>query len=116
VEEIELKTDKNQLIHNNKLASNIAQRELKILKIYNECALEVKCCLCSKMLAPKMFFKHECITNLVDCDESVHMDKSERNLRKISVKDTSSTSLDIKDGLLRSEKTGRIISLNIIFE
>lgn len=37
VEEIEnQELDQNKLIHNNKLASSIARRELKILKIYQE--------------------------------------------------------------------------------
>ena len=46
VEEFEKQeSDLNKLVHNNKLASNIARKELKILKIYQECAEEVKCCL-----------------------------------------------------------------------
>jgi hypothetical protein len=48
-----------QLLHNNKLASNIARRELKILKIYQECADEIKCMMCKRMLPPKQFYSHE---------------------------------------------------------
>lgn len=47
LEEIEkLEIGSERLMHNNKLASSIASRELRILKIYQECAETVKCIFC----------------------------------------------------------------------
>lgn len=94
LEEIEKSEIGNQqLMHNNKLASNIARRELKILKIYQECADEIKCIMWKRMLPPKQFYSHECIKSLIDLDETIDFDQSQTNLRKISFKD-STTPID----------------------
>jgi len=71
------------------IASIIARKELKILKIYKECTDEIKCSTCKRLLYPKEFFSHECIRDLIDSDQTVDFEQSQSNLRKISGRDTS---------------------------
>jgi len=74
--------------HNNKLASNIARKELKILKIYQEWAEEVVWMLWKKSLPPNKFYSHECIQSLIGWDEDLDIMKSEFVLKKILQKET----------------------------
>lgn len=75
VEELEKYEENNNIHHNNKLASSIARRELKILKIYQEWAEEVKWVCWKVLLPPNRFYSHDCIQNLVDWEEDIDIEK-----------------------------------------
>lgn len=89
--------------HNSKIASNIARRELKILKIYQEWAESVWWKLCKNYLKPNMFYSHEWIQNLIGWEEDLDINKSKFELRKISSQE-SLTPIDEWQTVKRSQK------------
>ena len=82
VEEVENMQEENDSFANNyKLASSIAKRELKILKIFQEWAEEVKW-ICWKILLPtNLFYNHEWILHLIGWEDN-NLNQSEGSMYK----------------------------------